>query len=44
MKGDYQRYLAEFATGTTRATSSEASLEACTFLLPYSERIPEDGD
>ena len=29
MKGDYHRYLAEFATGNTRSTSSEASLEAC---------------
>ncbi|KAI5476362.1 hypothetical protein MNV49_007811 [Pseudohyphozyma bogoriensis] len=28
MKGDYHRYLAEFATGDTRSTSSEASLEA----------------
>lgn len=31
MKGDYHRYLAEFATGTTRSSSSEASLEACSF-------------
>ncbi|GAA5879257.1 hypothetical protein JCM16303_003140 [Sporobolomyces ruberrimus] len=28
MKGDYHRYLAEFATGDTRSKSSEASLEA----------------
>ncbi|KAK4049772.1 hypothetical protein OIO90_005353 [Microbotryomycetes sp. JL221] len=28
MKGDYHRYLAEFATGSTRSSSSEASLEA----------------
>ncbi|GAA6009880.1 hypothetical protein JCM11491_000850 [Sporobolomyces phaffii] len=28
MKGDYHRYLAEFATGETRSKSSEASLEA----------------
>ena len=32
MKGDYHRYLAEFATGNTRSTSSEASLEACASL------------
>ena len=39
MKGDYHRYLAEFATGTTRSTSSEASLEACVSqfaLFPHS--------
>ncbi|KDE08661.1 14-3-3 family protein [Microbotryum lychnidis-dioicae p1A1 Lamole] len=28
MKGDYHRYLAEFAQGSTRSSSSEASLEA----------------
>jgi len=28
MKGDYHRYLAEFATGDKRSSSSEASLEA----------------
>jgi 14-3-3 protein epsilon len=28
MKGDYHRYLAEFATGDRRSTSSEESLEA----------------
>lgn len=40
MKGDYHRYLAEFATGATRNSSSEASLEACECFLRYLKTLP----